>query len=379
MNRGKCIKKTINGGTLTLLALFISLFMLENGCCSSSDDKHDLSVTDLALIYGGGAHRKMTWDEEHFVPYISYTDRKGKDHWLFDGFLMLEIIDGKGKIFATGYYGVPSTKDDWTALVDYYFTPGQCVDALNQCIAKKVKGLGKPSKKRKIIIGIPEPIVAGLNSHYEQTPADYWGDIDGKKLDFNDPDDRIIACKWYIDYVRNKFDEGKYNQLVLAGFYWIAETAGHTKTILPVVGEYIHQAGYTFNWIPYWKGGTDEPDYFSWKALGFHKAYLQPNYFFNDKIPYSRLEEACKVAKDYDLDLELEFDMRVFTNQGDRSSRLYDYLNAFRQNGVLTDKRIAYYQDADALYHLYHASNAKEREIYHDFCTFVVEHQSAHP
>jgi hypothetical protein len=102
---------------------------------------------------------------------------------------------------------------------------------------------------------------------------------------------------------------------------------------------------------------------------------LQPNYFFNLQVPYSRLDEACRVAFDYDLDLELEFDLRVFTDNGDRGSRLYDYMNAFRKNGVLEKKRIAYYQDCDAVYQLYRAKGEKEKNIFHDFCEFVIEHQ----
>jgi hypothetical protein len=332
-------------------------------------------IIDMVLIYGGGAHRNVNWNVDHFTPYVSYTDRSGKESWLFDGFLMLEIVDGKGKIFATGYYGTPATKNEWIALADYIFKPGQSVDALDKCIAGKIPVLGKPPYKRKVVVALPEPIVAGPDSNYKETPADYWGAVDDKPLNFTIPEDRITACKWFIDYVLAKFEEGKYNHLELAGFYWIAEESLHTKTILTTVGKYIDDIGYTFNWIPYWK---EKPDYFNWKELGFHTAYLQPNYFFNEQIPYSRLDQACKTAKEYNLDLELEFDTRVFSNNGNRGSRLYDYMNAFRLNGVLPIKRIAYYQECDALYKLFHASENKEKELFHDFCTFVLEHQEVY-
>ena len=332
----------------------------------------DRTIVDLALIYGGGAHRNVVWNKSHLAPYVSYTDRKNKEQWLFDGFLFLEIVDGKGKIFATGYYGVPATKKEWLSLADYYFKSGQCVDALNEQITDKIKTLDEPERKRKIIVAIPEPIAGGPNSNYKETPADYWGVIDGKKLDFNNQNDRIIACKWYIDYVIECFNKGNYSNIVLDGFYWIAEETLHTQTILATVGEYLENDGYTFNWIPYWK---TNPDYYNWSEYGFHRAYLQPNYFFNETIPYSRLEEACKVAFQYELDLEMEFDLRVFVNNGDRGSRLYDYMQAFRENDVLSKKRIAYYQDCDALYQLSSNSSEKEKELFHDFCDFVIEHQ----
>lgn len=332
------------------------------------------AIVDMVLIYGGGAHRSVVWDKEHFAPYVSYTGRDNKESWLFDGFLMLEISNGKQKIFATGYYGTPATKTEWKALADYYFTPGQCVDALNTCIAEKIQTLGAPSKKRKIVVGIPEPIVAGPNSNYKDTPADYWGEIDGRKLDFNVQNDRVIACRWYIDYIKTLFDAGNFSNLELEGFYWIAEETLHTKTILTTIGKYLENDGYSFNWIPYWK---EKPDYFEWKELGFHHTYLQPNYFFNEQIPYSRLVDACKIAKQYNLDMELEFDLRVFAGAGSRAYRLHDYMKAFRIYGILNSKRIAYYQDCDAVYQLSVSPDEENKALLRDFCEFVLEHQTA--
>jgi len=336
---------------------------------------HKHSIVDLVLIYGGGAHRNVVWNKEHFQPYVSYTDRTNQESWLFDGFLLLDFIDGKGKIFATGYYGTPATKTEWDALIDYFFKPGQSVDALDKCIAAKIPALGEPPGKRKIIIALPEPIVAGPESHYKSVPADYWGKLDNRKIDFTNGDDRVAACKYYIDRVKSKFAEGKFQNLELAGFYWIAEESLHTKPILPVLGRYLDDAGLSFYWIPYWK---DDPDYFEWEALGFHTTYLQPSYFFNVQVPYSRLEEACKQAIEYNLDLELEFDLHVFANNGNRGSRLYDYMRAFRQEGIFTKKRIAYYQDCDAVYQLYRSKDERDKTLFHDFCAFVLEHGAAY-
>ena len=335
----------------------------------------DNSITDLVLIYGGGKHRDVRWDEAHFMPYVSYTDEPGAEHWLFDGFLFLEIANGdpeNRRIFATGYYGQPARKQEWKDLADYYFTVNNGIYALDRCVKNVSTRLGEPSGKRKIVVGIPEPIVAGPNSNYTELPKDYWGEIDGKKLDFTNNDDRIAACVWYIDYVKEKFDEGQFDHVELAGFYWIAEESLHTKNILSGIADYLNANEYSFNWIPYWKS---DPDYYNWKELKFNYAYLQPNYFFNDKIPYSRVVEACDVAIQYDLDLELEFDMRVFKNNGDRAGRLYDYMNAFRDKDILSRKRIAYYQDCDAIYRLSRATDAQDKKLYHDFCSFVISHQ----
>ncbi|MDR2037993.1 MAG: DUF4855 domain-containing protein [Bacteroidales bacterium] len=375
----------VNKISLNLVIAIIGL--LFTGCICKNEPKYVdfywekerkdlLSITDMVLIYGGGKHRDVSWNKDHFVPYVSYKNRSNRESWLFDGFLFLEIANGdpaNRRIFATGYYGQPAGKQEWKELADYYFTRNNGIYGLDSCIADASGRLGTPPAKRKVIIGIPEPIVAGPASHYTELPEDYWGDVDGKVLNFTNNDDRIAACIWFIDYIRKCFNEGRFKNVELAGFYWIAEESLHTKTILSGIASYLNEKKYSFNWIPYWK---TNPDYYDWKSLKFNYAYLQPNYFFNDQIPYSRLTEACNVVKQYDLDLELEFDMRVFEEKGDKGYRLYDYMKAFRENGVLSSKRIAYYQDCDALYHLYHASNEKDKILFHDFCSFVAEHQA---
>jgi hypothetical protein len=368
---------------MLLAALFFSAFV----CCAerleadtelkpdgTTEETPFLVATDMVLIYGGGKHRNVTWDKEHFTPYIIYTDGGNNKRWLFDGFLFLEItngVSGNPRIFATGYYGQPAGKAEWTRQVDYYFTEGNGVDALNNCIARAAEQLGAP-EKRKVVIGLPEPIVAGPQSHYTALPADYWGNVDGKQLDFTGDKDRITACKWFIDYVEQRFGEGKFEYVELAGFYWIAEESLHTKTLLAEVAAYLNEKKYSFNWIPYWK---TNPDYYDWRSLKFNYAWLQPNYFFNDDTPYSRLTEACTVAQLYQLDMEMEFDLSVFAAGKNRGTRLYDYMKAFRENGILESKRIAYYQDCDALYQLYHASDERDKKLFRDFCQFVGEHQ----
>jgi hypothetical protein len=335
----------------------------------------ELPATDMVLIYGGGAHRDVVWDAAHFAPYVSYTDRDGREQSLFDGFLFLEITNGRAaapRIFATGYYGDPARKSDWQALVDYYFRPGIAVDALEQCVAA-VERRCPTGAKRKVIIALPEPITAGPGSAYPRLPSDYWGEVEGVRLDFTRDADRLAACRWYIDCVRQRFDEGRFQHLELAGFYWVAEEARHTATLVADVAACLSRRKYTFNWIPYWK---TTPDYYDWRSLQFSCAYLQPNYFFNESIPYSRLTDACAVAQRYGLDLELEFDARALAGEGHRGYRLRDYMRAFRENRMLPVKRLACYQGDDALYRLAQSDAAPDVELFHEFCAFIVEHRT---
>ena len=54
------------------------------------------TATDMVLLYSGTTQSSY-WDTEYVRDYVSYTDRSGNSHWLFDGFLLLEIRD-----FGTG-------------------------------------------------------------------------------------------------------------------------------------------------------------------------------------------------------------------------------------------------------------------------------------
>lgn len=325
--------------------------------------KDIVQVDDLVLIYGGGAHRtnasSMPLDPEHMTPYITYEDKAQNKHWLFDGFLFLEIHNGKGKEFATGYTGDPATKAEWTELIDFYFTSNNAICAIEKAIEKAKANLAPLPNKRKIVIGIPEPKAGQTN----------WGDVNGRTLNFADDRDRVAACKWYIDYARESFNKGKFKHVELVGFYWIAEHSADTKDILSDVSLYLNRLNYSFNWIPYFNA----VGYKDWRKHGFNYSYHQPNHYFNDDIPYSRLNDACRMAKECGMGMEVEFDESALVRSGDRSSRLRDYMKAFRENEVLTSP-IAYYQGGSAVYQLSVSDNAKDKELYHDFCAFVLDH-----
>lgn len=99
------------------------------------------TASDMVLIYAGGA-RNRNWSVDRMKDYVSYTDRDGKAHWLFDGFLLLEIRDigpGSAEVaFDPGHKNedgsiLPAaTQADWLKLIDYYFSEGQVIDAIER-------------------------------------------------------------------------------------------------------------------------------------------------------------------------------------------------------------------------------------------------------
>lgn len=319
-----------------------------------------LENNDMVLLYSGGAHREYQWNEELVKPYVTYVDTLGKEHWLFDSFLFLEIHDGR-KGFASGYRDTPTNQYDWKKLVDHFFQSKYCLGALNKSIASAKKRLGEPPEKRKVVIGIPEPIKTQKS----------WGTLSNKvvMLDFSNSSDRIDAVKWYIDYTRQKFSERDYENLELAGFYWIPENATNSRDILAEISSYLNSFKYSFTWIPYhYADGA-----FEWKELDFNYAFFQPNYFFNETRPISLLNRACEKAIEHNMDMEIEFDERALVSRNNWGYRLKNYMKAFKDYGIWENKRIAYYQGGTALYNLSKSTNNKDNELYHKFCEFVIE------
>lgn len=322
------------------------------------DNALKTTIRDLVLIYGGGSDRTQSWTKDAFYPYVSY-ENNGADDWMFDGFLFLELHDNNGHAFTTGHAPNPALKIHWQELIDKYFRTEVAISGLNNSIADMIAKAGQPDRKRKVIMGIPEPMKG----------ATEWGEIEGKMMDFSKDEDRITACKWFIDKVKEKFDQGNYTNLELEGFYWIAEEVDNTGTMISSIGEYLKEKEFTFIWIPWWKS----PGYDNYEQYGFTDVYLQPNYFFYE-VPYSRLQDACDEAKTHKINLEVEFNESVLGGNG---QKLYDYLEVFEQNDVYEAMKLAYYQSENTILKLYQSVNPADKELYNLFCEIITKRQKA--
>ena len=353
----------------------------EDGMYSWEKDRTEIpDYTDMVLLYGGNhARTTFNWASTRLQSYVSYADTNNAEHWLFDAFLFLEIYDagsgGANVTFATGYKdsstGLPynsATKDDWQALINYLFSTTYNLSALDKEVATVAGRIGTPPTKRKVIISIPEPIKY-YNTSNTSSSTQYWGKVDNKTLDFSKNEDRVTACKWFVDQVRAAFDKMNYQNIELAGFYWLAEKSTDTEAIMTSVADYLHQYKYSFNWIPYFNA----TGYSNWKLYGFDYAFLQPNYFFNTSTPISRLKEAASQAQKAGMAMEMEFDENVLAYYNSpKATRLSDYMQAFRTYNVWDTQRIAYYQGNSAVHYLRLSTNATDQELYHEFCNFVI-------
>lgn len=335
--------------------------------------------TDMVLIYGGGHHRaKYNWDRDRLDSYVCYYNPEGRQTWMFDAYLFLEIMDygtgGANVGYSAGYKDYSgnllnsATKADWQRLIDYLFDTQHNISQLDKSITAAIPFAGTLPSPRKVVISLPEPIVR-QNSGNSTSSTIYWGEIDGKKLDFSKNADRIVAVKWFIDQCRARFAAAKYEHLELAGFYWLAEHSSNSQTLLDPIAEYLHQFKYSFNWIPYFNAAG----YKDWKKYGFDYAFLQPNYFFNVSVPKSRLSEACILGQEAKMSMEIEFDDNALQSAGSncKADRLYDYMSAFRTYKVWDKQPIAYYQGNNTVHNLRVSTNEADKTLYHEFGSFV--------
>ena len=318
-------------------------------------------ISDLVLIYQGGTHR-LPWTPGQLAPYVSYRFPDAqKESWLFDGFLFIEFIDGRGHQYANGYKKLPARKEDWLWLLDRNFEKGLALDALEQTVAATADRIGLPTQRRQVVLALPEPILGQKD----------WGSLEGRALDFNAEADRVAACTWQIESAMERWRAFAPKHLELAGFYWIAETAGSARELLPRVKAAIHAQDRKFFWIPYWNASGAK----DWQKLGFDAAYQQPNHFFHPEVPDNRLEAACAFARTNGLGLEFECDARAAKSPEIFRPRLQAYLQAFDRNGVRTNSAVAYYEGGGALLQMAQSTEPQVRALYDQVARWVISRQ----
>lgn len=287
------------------------------------------SISDLALIYQGGANR-IDWTEDQIEPYVTHRFADGTEEWLFDGFLFLEFQDGRGRQFSPGYAKNNACRTEWEWYLDRLFEKGKSLHALDRVISEKKKTLGDPGFRHKIVITIHVPIKGQKD----------WGRLSGRQLDFDNPKDRLKAIRWYIDALTKRFKKEKFENIDLVGLYWIDEDMANAAEILSDVSKYVHRKGLQFVWIPYYNARGHE----RWDELGFDIAYYQPNHFFHPELPDSRLDDAIKEALRYGMAMEFECDERALSTHAEsRPERMDAYIDAFDRYGVWQRSAIAYY------------------------------------
>ncbi len=319
-------------------------------------------ITDLCLIYNGRPNNKITYTKESMKPYIYYTDENGKMDFLFDGFLMLEIVGSNGRSMENN----PdlTNMSEWKWYLDQQFKDNIALSAIDQVLDSLAKTGMSPKRKRKIVIGIPTP--------YSSTKT--FGTIDGKTLKMDNIADRVSAIKWFVDDALRRYEEKAYKHIELAGFYYNNESSKEDgDSIIPQVSVYLKTKSMTFYWIPYFGG----PGAQNWKKLGFDIAYQQPNYFFEKStdanVAATRINDATHFASKYGMGLEFEFNDNIIDTLYQR--KYNEYFDRFMTEKVFERSPIAYYEGGGTWFRMYKNENPTIQALYRKLSKKIIERQ----
>ena len=366
---------------LRSLIIGLGAALLLTGCAEKK------GYDNMALLYGGNVQRNPSdWTKERLASHVTYTDPEGNETWLFDAFLALEIWDkgtdgNRVRSLGTGYGNKSGDRVSWQHFLDWWFTPGNGFDALDQAVEDAKKRIGRPATKRKVVISVPDPIIY---EDYKDTLSStvYWGELDGKQLDFSKGEDRLAAVHWFIDQAIRRWKAAGYRNIVLEGFYCFTEdivTPGNgwsyelkkSDQLYPAISDYVHSLGYTMSWIPYNHAGG----YNKWQDFHLDYVMMQPNYLWHPEYSMDTYKESVRKNG---LSMELELDgsvMRGSSGSDSARERFYRYMEICRELDLYGKRELSYYLGGNSLNDLKNSSDPVDQQLYHDFCRFVAGHK----
>ena len=308
-------------------------------------------VRDMLLVYVGDPETSRSLDKERFKKLVA-AQIDGNTGWLFDGFIFTGNYY-RGRSFMTTGKHAPTVRQDWLDMLDYLFDDEGAIPALEEALEEAKASIPGSFHRRKIAIFMPDP-------QLNQTD---WGEIDGQAMDFSRFEDRITACRWYVDRMLEKFASREFRNIQLCGVYWLTENGGFLPQYLNQVAEYIHGKGLYFYWIPYYEAfGYD-----NWEAYGFDRAWYQPNYLFQAQATRQRLVDACRTAGELGMSVEAEFDSSY------PLERNADYIDVYERLGVFDNLDLTYYGESALEY--WQDGLAPERALFERIAGIIIERQ----
>lgn len=318
---------------------------LPAGCAASG------KIHDLCLLYTGGegSSRLHRYDVEKLLPLAGYRSVEGriKDYFM-DGFLLLAQYSPllNGRSFAPDLSGLPSRRDDWTALFDEYFHPRANLSALEACARELERELGRRQLLR-VVLGIP-------------TPDPRCRDWDNNGGSLAVESQRISAIRWAFDELLGRWKQARFRCLILAGFYYLAEQGIFNDPVISLFPQLCRENGLCSFAIP----GISSSYMTEFNRVGFDCVSLQSSYSFWKPVGSSGrylLKSAGHIARDYGMGMEIELPYNVLEAEG--AGKLRDYLEAARIQGWAGAFK-AYFQSYNLIKLLADSQEPEYRRLY---------------
>ena len=373
------------------------------------------SFADISLVtLGRHSANPPAWSKQRFASHVTYTDELSVPHWLFDAFLCIDTYDSKrSRSYCITSSSLSANKASWEDLLEDWLGNDGALRKLDSAVSDAAATLGVPPKPRYIVMGLPDPIMFE-NFADKSSSTTYWGDIEGRPVDFSDVEDQKAAYKWYMDRCRERFNALGFNYLELAGFYVLSEElhlpasyydalgvyyfSNETwnaqykrwEQLVPYAAEYAHSHNEGLWWIPY----LYAPGHTVWNYLGFDRAFMQPNrYWDHDEIEHP-LSSTISTLQSHNMGIELEFEYSAVASvmadgrgapDGNGNlvfysadvpmlqDRVREYMDAYKQSGLYGVLPFAVYSGTDAMHQLASSADESDRQLYHDICHFIIE------
>ena len=325
-------------------------------------------VSDVIKIYNGyyAPHPEIgILSEEGLLPYVAYLNTSGNiQGTMFDAVAFVPChgdYPSGGRLVKTN--GKPgAVMSDWELYFEHTFKEGQDVDALDKVVGRVYGELGL-EKKYKVFLTMPYPTVLDKP----------FGDIDGDGEEEYcvTLEDRTAIIKWFADKCINEFKAKGYENLELAGFYWLREEinysdSDHEAELAVAFNDYIKSKKLKTIFDPFYLSiGFDH-----WEELGFSSAVMQPNVAFTNK-DYFELEmlgEFAQSIHNNHLGVEMETNEPSYFRGDDYLKAGYNYesyLYYGAKTGYMNSFK-TYYQGAGpgSFYDFCYADTKTPRGIY---------------
>lgn len=373
------------------------------------------SFADITLVTLGRHNATPpVWTPERFTSHVVFNSSDGGASWLFDAFLCIDTFDPvRGQSYCLTNGRPSSDKASWEDLLDGWLGDDGAIRKLDAAVNAAAARLGKPAHPRYVVMSLPDPVMF-QNFADKKSSTVYWGEVDGRRLDFSKPEDQVSAYRWYMDICRKRFAALGLSNVELAGFYILSEelhldpalykNAGyscgeaetfnhqykHWEEIVPAAAAYAHSCNEGLWWIPY----NLAPGYKLWKELGFDAAFMQPNYYWDNGSVSHPLSATVNALKNYSMGIELEFEYSLVASvmadgrsgpDGSGSptfwlkdvpllrERVREYMQAYKDSGLYGVLPIAVYSGTDAMHQLASSQEEGDVEMYEEVCRFIVE------
>lgn len=230
------------------------------------------------------------WTEPALRPYTFFLLNDGTViDTMFRGFAFVPMSLRPGYFLHPLFAALCAAADqtDWLQWIDELFRPDVNLPALNACARDAVD----------VWIGLPYP-------HLFQTR---FGQVNGRDLNFDETDDRVIAVSWWIDQfmLRWQQEKGAYGKLQLRGFLWCREAVlpHEDLHLVKAVNDCVHRHGLLSLWLPNY--GSYLVD--QWAELGFDISALSSNYRGNTHYQSDWLTNTSMAARVYNNGMQVVF------------------------------------------------------------------------